>query len=511
MARRDAGDAPYARPAAVAGKFYTASQAALRSQVTRMLGGEPDELSGELRGVIVPHAGYVFSGAIAARAFRQVMGRSYDTVVLLGPSHYYRFDGAAVHARGSFQTPLGDVLIDEAFCADLLADPLFHDSPAIHAPEHDIEVQLPFLQEALSGPFSIVPVVMQDFSDANCGRVADGLSEVLAGRSALFVVTTDLAHYPAYEDAVESDQAMVRAIESFEGDEVRRRSDDYMSRSIRSLHCTMCGTGPVIAGMGVARNLGAAGVQTLQYANSGDVPIGGRDQVVGYVASAFVAGSTDGQSRSSQQQSIAQVLGGSADLLGVETQRALLRMARETIERHVQSQAPIPPERYASSGDVAADLRKRRGAFVTLHKGGQLRGCIGHIENDLPLSQVIPHMAIAAATEDPRFRRVMPPELAELDVEISVLTPPRRVMNLDEIEVGRHGLIVRQGRRAGLLLPQVATEQNWNRAQFLAYTCVKAGLQPDAYGDANTVVECFEAQVFSADTVESSTARQDRK
>jgi len=278
----------YERQPAVAGTFYPSSPDVLGRDVERYLADAPETaLRGSLRGLITPHAGYVYSGGVAASAIRQLRGRRYDTVVLLGPSHHFRFDGVAVHAKGSFSTPLGTVPVDEALAAELVAsDPAILDRPDVHAPEHGLEVQLPFLQSVLP-PFSIVPIVMFDFSERNCRMLADALTHAVEGRDALVLVTTDLAHYPAYEDAVESDTAMIVAIESFEPAEIRARSDAYLARSIPNLQVTMCGMGAVVTGVEVAKRIGATGVQSLQYANSGDVPSGGKSQVVGYVGAAF--------------------------------------------------------------------------------------------------------------------------------------------------------------------------------------------------------------------------------
>ena len=289
MPKTAAQDSTYDRPAAVAGTFYPAAASLLDSDIAAKLAAVPQaQLQCELKGIVTPHAGYVYSGAVAATAFRQLRGRQYDTVILLGPSHYFRFPGVAVHAQGSFSTPLGSVPVDADCAADLIAaHDAIQDLPDVHAPEHDLEVQLPFLQKELP-PFAIVPVVIQDFSDRNCALLADALTRVMEERNALLLTTTDLAHYPQYEDAVESDTAMIQAMESFEPREIRDRSDAYLSKSIPNLQVTMCGLGPVIAGMKVAHNQGSTGFQALKYANSGDVPTGGRSQVVGYVGGAFV-------------------------------------------------------------------------------------------------------------------------------------------------------------------------------------------------------------------------------
>lgn len=180
----------------------------------------------------------------------------------------------------------------------------------------------------------------------------------------------------------------------------------------------------------------------------------------------------------------------SINFLNPEDQREVLNLVRTTLEKYLQGQ---------SIKDIKSEnpvLQKLTGAFVTLHKKGDLRGCIGHLISDVPLWQTIKQMAIAAAVEDTRFDPVTFEELSEIDIEISVLTPFKKIEDTDEIEVGKHGLLITQGRYRGLLLPQVATEYGWNREEFLGHTCIKAGLSPEAWMDPSTQIEIFSAQVF---------------
>lgn len=502
---RSSTAAPYDRPWAVAGKFYPASSAQLQAQVDGMLDAAPNVvLDGALEGVVTPHAGYVYSGAVAAAALKHIRGRRVDTVVLVGPSHYFSFDGVAVHARGSFRTPLGAVPVDEGMCADLIAaSPHIDDMPDAHAPEHGLEVQLPFLQRLLTD-FRIVPIVMSDFSEANCSLLADALTRATEGRDALVLTTTDLAHYPGYEDAKKSDAAMVEAMETFDPGEVRARSDAYLASNIRNLRTTMCGLGPVVAGMRHARQTGATGLRGLLYANSGDVEGASLDQVVGYVAAAFVDENrpeqihpTIGSDAAKRARPVSVPMSAPDASVPEQAQRAMLRLARDAMTRHLTGANPPRLDAYGFSDEVMARLAERRGVFVTLKGGGSLRGCIGLVVTDERLADTIPRMAVAAATEDPRFPKVTSEEAPLLEIEVSVLTRPRRLTDLESIEVGRHGLIVRQGSKQGLLLPQVAEEQAWNRRQFLAYTCLKAGLDPRAFEDPATTIETFTAHAFS--------------
>jgi len=178
------------------------------------------------------------------------------------------------------------------------------------------------------------------------------------------------------------------------------------------------------------------------------------------------------------------------EMLEVKYQIELLQLARKTLELHLQGHTRI---HLSSESRV---LQRKTGAFVTLHHHGELRGCIGHIISEEPLWHTVKQMAIAAATEDPRFDPVTLDELSKIDIEISVLTPFKKIEDLDEIKVGEHGLMITQGHRRGLLLPQVASEQGWNRDEFLAHTCIKAGLHAEAWMDSETKIEVFSAQVF---------------
>ncbi len=186
-----------------------------------------------------------------------------------------------------------------------------------------------------------------------------------------------------------------------------------------------------------------------------------------------------------------------AELVDDEAGGALLRLARETIVKRLSATSDTYTLEFESTPALERAATLRRGAFVTLTGGGSLRGCIGHIVSDEPLIQLVPAMAIAAATQDPRFPPVTPEEIDLLEIEVSVLTPPAPIEDLAKVEVGRHGLIARKGARTGLLLPQVPGDQGWDREQFIAYTCMKAGLQPDAWKDGSVAFEAFEAQVFS--------------
>ena len=284
--KRKAAQTETVRSPAVAGTFYPDSPQVLSAQVGKFIDDvEPTEIAGELIGLIAPHAGYVYSGHVAGYAYKQLVGQSFDTVVLIGLSHRYPIDTAAIYARGAFRTPLGDIQIDEDLASEMIrlnSDLL--DLPAAHANEHSLEVQLPFLQYLLSD-FRIVPILLQDDSPENVVRLGQAIAEAIGDRSPLLIGSTDLCHYPTYEVARKSDRVVVEAINHFDPDYLRQQMDEYMQRHpTQNFHCMMCSTGAIYTTMRVAKALGGNRIETLKAANSGDVPIGGRDQVVGYMA-----------------------------------------------------------------------------------------------------------------------------------------------------------------------------------------------------------------------------------
>ena len=462
------------------GLWYPSTASELSETVDGYLAeAKKEPLQGEVMALIVPHAGYRFCGQVAAHAYRQIEGMEFDTVVLVGSSHNYRFSGASVYESGVYRNPLGDVEVDSA-----TAKQLIDENDAIkfyaraHIPEHSLENQIPFLQRTLS-KLKIVPILMGDPGKENCDMLSKALVNVLKGKKVLLIASTDMSHFPSYEEAVKADGFTISALETLPPDLVRKRLDGYRAREVRGLSCMLCGRGATLVVMAVAKELGADSIKVLKYANSGDVPIGDKDRVVGYMA-AMLYGSGGSDSAEALDAPV-----------NKEQQEVLLKLARESIETYLKTGKKKRPEIHDER------LKIKQGAFVTLRKRGMLRGCIGHINPIKPLSDAVADMAIAAATEDPRFPAVSLEEMKDVHIEISVLSIPRLVQSADEIEMGKHGVIVRKGSRQGVYLPQVATETGWDKETFLSSLCSsKAGLSKNAWKDKDTELRCFTAQLF---------------
>lgn len=470
-----AASAEKVRQPAVAGAFYPADAGELRKTVDDLLArAGPAALRDPVFALIAPHAGYAYSGAIAARAYALVKGRKPDRVVVIAPSHVEAFPFTSIYYGDAYATPLGTLPVDKAFAAKLAAaDPSMKLSTRGHAPvrdrgEHALEVQLPFLQRAL-GDFKLVPIVMGDQSYATCRALGVALAKLARGSDTLIVASSDLSHFHSYDEAVKLDRKTLAAIQEW----------DYlsMSRNFEARIWEACGGGPIVAAMIAAERLGANKATLLRYANTGDVTQE-RGRVVGYGAFAL----TKAAARTSAAPAFS---------LAEPDREELLKLARLSVETAVREQ-----KLYDYKGAASPPLMQERGAFVTLKEKGELRGCVGYIAPMRPLSYTVRDVAALAAVRDRRFPPVTAAELGELRYEVSVLSPLRRVLDVRNIEVGRDGLVIRRGDSEGLLLPQIPVEQGWDRATFLEQACLKAGLPANAWRDERTDIFSFTALVF---------------
>jgi AmmeMemoRadiSam system protein B/AmmeMemoRadiSam system protein A len=472
--------------------FYVDDPSALREQVERFLReADPPEVEGDVLGLMVPHAGYQYSGPVAAYGYKILKGRPISTIILLGNSHNMRFSGAALSAYDAWDTPLGPVEVDQELNEKLAAQsPAIVDDETPHAPEHSLEVQLPFLKVVLPEA-KIVPILISSMSRGDCETLAQTLAPVLKQPDVVLIASSDMSHYPAYDDATRCDKATLNAIVTMDPDQVYAADKRLMSAGTRELHCTLCGLDSVATTMMATKQVGADKATVLKYANSGDTA-GMRSQCVGYGAVAFTApAGTRGKTSDTPAAEAREAADPDLVQLTDEEKRRLLQVARRTLDARLGSgEAPS-----LGPGDSAA-LARKTACFVTLKERGRLRGCIGELEPREPLIRAVASRAIAAATQDPRFPPVTARELAGIAIEISAMSPLRRVGGPEEIVVGKHGVVVRQGTRSGVFLPQVAPEQGWDRDTMLTILCTeKAGLPPDAWRKG-AELQVFTANVF---------------
>lgn len=487
------------RPSAVAGQFYPSEPGAISDQIQRYLKqATPSSISplargrenreGQIKAVMVPHAGYDFSGPVAAYAFKQLAGKKINTAVIISNSHKAYFDGIAIDSSDGWQTPLGTVAVDKELADKLVAAAsIIKYDGSVHGQDHILEVEIPFLQTVLEGDFKIVPVLFGNKYDGSYKKLAQALKDNL-GENDIVVISTDMSHYPKYEDANKIDQGTLEKIKGGKVEELEKYIADIVSAGYGNEQTVLCGIDAVKTGLELYNLAGWERIEVLKYANSGDVPlIGDKSSVVGYGAVAFLSKKLEVRSEKENTD-----VTSSIGELNVDEQKILLKIAKETVESFVAT-GKVPEFKITNER-----LKQTQGAFVTLNKDGQLRGCIGQIvPSNKPLWQVVRDMAVAACSEDNRFNPVSKDELNKLEYEVSVLSIPEPIDDWRKIELGKHGVIIKQGGHSGVFLPQVATETGWSLEEFLSELCwQKAGLAPSCYKNKDTQILVFTAQVF---------------
>ena len=481
MAGKDGGGE--VRSPAVAGQFYPESATILKLAIEKFMEDAlPPQVKNPLA-IVVPHAGYIYSGQICADGWNQVCGGGYDVVVILGTNHTASgLRKIALYPGGGFRTPLGTAMVDGDLTAALLAaspDCALDKGP--HVREHSIEVQIPFVQ-VLFPQAKIVAAIVGDADAALCTRFGNALASVLKGRRAVIVASSDLSHYPSAKEAEDVDLKTLAAVATLDPAALQATVRMQMARRLPNLSTCACGEAPIIAAMAAAKAMGATGGEVVSYANSGNLPIGERERVVGYGAVVLAADPIN--EASSARPAVAM-----DGTIGPADRKYLLRLARETISRYLTMKM-VPLPRLSSPV-----LREPRGVFVTLKKREELRGCIGRMVPDRPLAELVGAMALQSAFEDPRFSPVTLRELADLEIEISVLTPMKPVSGPNDIVVGRDGVLLQKGGKSAVFLPQVAPEQGWGRDEMLDHLSRKAGLPAGAWRDGASFLT-FQAIVF---------------
>ena len=470
---------PIVRPATQANRFYTGDARELSEEVDSFLTlHAKDKKYKHVAALIVPHAGYYFSGNVAAAAYQSIPDDvQYKRIFLLGPSHHEWLDGASVNTEYDYySTPLGNVKVDVE-TARLLTntdgtdktDSVFFYNPKAHDREHCLEVQLPFLQRRFGEVPPIVPIIISTNDFRKLKRIAETLKPYMTEEN-LFVVSSDFSHYPKYEDACEVDAWTGKAVESGDVERFIAQLEENARSGVKNLATSACGELAITTLMLMMQD-GGYEVKHLLYQNSGDIDNHDHSRVVGYHAFA--------------------ILRKSEFSLNDEEKRMLKAIALTSIKDSLDGKRIAQP----ILNSQFSILNSRCGAFVSLHKQGRLRGCIGHFGEDVPLHEIVAEMARAAAFEDPRFMPVTRDELDDIDIEISVLTPMRRIQSLDEFQLHKHGIYIKKGYRSGTFLPQVADEVNWTKEEFVGHCAQdKAGIGWDGWKDAELYV--YEAIVF---------------
>jgi len=474
------------RPSAIAGSWYTANKSALSQELDGYLAQAKNiSKNRKVNALIVPHAGYAYSGRCAAHSYKQLDGKKIKRVFILAPSHYAAFKGASIADVDAYETPLGLVTLDKKVVSELQKSPLVGSLSQAHTREHSLEIQLPFLQTVISN-FEIVPLVIGDVSPEDAIAIGKLIAKNV-GPDDLIVASGDFTHYGAAFGFMPFKSNISESITKLDTgllDLILAKNTHGIFDYVRKTGVTCCGRW-AFAILTASLPENAIG-EKLCYYKSGDME-NDYQHSVSYAAAEFYT--TDEEKRDVVKNEKQQIADDESPLTESE-KKTLLKIARDTLNMHVENKGKPKLEKY----NLTQRLKEKAGAFVTLHKNGQLRGCIGYIQGIAPLAETVRENACNASTEDPRFPRVAPSELKDIDIEVSVMSPLRKIDSPEKVVAGKHGVVLKKGWNQGVFLPQVATEQGWDRETFLKHLGLKAGLNTDAYKDAELLV--FTAEVF---------------
>ncbi len=458
------------RTCAVAGSFYSSDKKELSLELTNLLQNTKEFEKQEINALIVPHAGYVFSASTAAVAYK-TLHKKYKNIFIIGSSHHINFDGASIYTQGEYKTPLGSINMSKQIIQNLMKNRLFSYQKNAHTKEHTLEVQLPFLQTIYGDELSIVPIIIGTQNMQSIVEISKILKPYFDDENNLFIISSDLSHYPTYEDANTVDKRTLNAINKNNPQEFINTIVENENSSTSGLLTSACGWSSLLILLNMTKDE-SYNYEILEYKNSGDTEYGDKQRVVGYGALRIY--------KQAQEFFLTQ-----------EEKTELLEIAKLSLyEATLNNKRAVINEK-----NVSSKLKQNLGAFVTLYKENQLRGCIGRFEPNQALYQVVSDMAIAAAFNDSRFNSVTADELQNIHIEISVLTPRQKINSLDEIVIGKHGIYVQKGLKNGTYLPHVAVQMNWTKEEFFN-SCAKdkAGISEAAFKDIELF--SYEAIVF---------------
>jgi AmmeMemoRadiSam system protein B/AmmeMemoRadiSam system protein A len=471
------------RTPVASGRFYSAHADKLEVEIKNMI-GEAKKLSSfkvdtteTILGLIAPHAGYVFSGTVAASAFLELEKLPpRKRIFLIGSSHHTDFNGASIYNVGDYITPFGNVKVDIPMANRIIkSSEHFNYVQAAHAHEHCLEVLLPFIQHFWNDSFEIIPIIIATHSPEICRNIALALLPYFSEEN-LFVISTDLSHYPEYKNAVEVDKLTIKAAITGDPEILLEQLETNKKEYIPNLSTSMCGWTSVLTLMYMSNLLENTKIHPILYQNSGDAKLyGDTDRVVGY-----------------QSMAVTQKRKSSPFSLNEDEKSMLIETALIAVNTYKKNK-----KRYHPNLDIVSDkLKIPAGAFVSVYLGNDLRGCIGrmHSQNS-PLIQVVSESAVSAAFHDSRFAELTDDELEKISIEISVLTPLKKIDSLDAIVLGKHGIYIKKGFQTGTFLPQVADKTDWTVEEFVGHCAKnKAGIGWDGWKEAELYT--YEAIIF---------------
>jgi len=461
------------RKPAYAGSFYPSGKPEIENTINILTSKAKEThfiipAGKSLKALILPHAGYIYSGLTASHASLVLSENKFSKVILLGPDHRVGFAGCAISDSDIYETPLGPVRLHKDAAKLRLQKELFHSIPVSDKNEHSLEVVLPFLQTYLN-KFELVPIVV---GSGDYNKIAGAIDPILDDKT-LLVASSDLSHYLPYKEAAQRDKETISMVLNLEKEKLIKHDN------------SACGKIPLLTIMSLAGKYGWKPA-LVHYSNSGDTA-GDRSRVVGYAAIAFYG------EPSMENENI-------SNRLNEKQGQILLKLARKTISEELRIKSK--KEQILPASDLEEkSLQRKSGTFVTLKINKQLRGCIGTLEASGPIVEGVKRNAINAAFNDYRFSPLTAKEFDKVEIEISILSEPEPLEYKDSNDLIKKlrphvdGVIIRKGHASATFLPQV-WEQLTRPEDFLSHLCAKAGLPSDSWKNSKLEVLTYNVQYF---------------
>ncbi len=472
---------------ALAGRWYPADRGKLRTSIEDAV----QKATVRPCALVLPHAGYRFSLHVAAAATKHLEGNKYDRVVIIGPTHHFRMKNkVSVPAVSRYRTPLGNVPLDRDFIDELNKLDLVGNRPAAHKREHSVQIEVPLMQHILDD-FKLVPVVVGQLSEKAASKIGRHLLKMI-DQDTLVVVSSDFTHFgPRYRyQPFNSDvPKKLRQLDLTAVKRISSKDPATFRDFVDKTGATICGKHAI----GILLNmLGDSNRVHFVKRDTSARMTGNYNNSVSYVSLAVT-----GQWPAPESIAKADAVKEKKRRLSDKAKDRLLKLARKSIRYYLNHDGERPQLKDLNV-TLTPDMKRRMGAFVSLHKKGRLRGCIGEIVPRRELYKAVMAHAVNAAVNDRRFRPLEKSDLERVTISISALTAPHKVDSYKEIQLGRHGIVLKKGDKHAVYLPHVAVEQGWDMATTLSHLSRKAGLSPDAWKeDTNFLV--FQAADFKED------------
>ena len=482
-----AADPQNIREPAVAGRFYNGSESELKKQVNNLISNAFSEtLTGKPIALISPHAGYQYSGSVAAYGYKAIKDYDYKRVIVIAPSHYSRYMGASIFDVDYYKTPLGLIKLDMGVCNNLINNPpLIGTFKKAHEREHSLETQLPFLQTVLKD-FKLVPILIGRLNNEAFDFLADKIKPLI-DENTLIIASSDFTHYGygySYVPFKKDIEANIKKLDYGAFERILALDFDGFLKYKSATGITACGFMPVALLLKLLPD--EAQGKVLRYDTSGNLT-GDFNNSVSYASIVFTKGKKNSEVIDENPN------------LNKNEQSTLLKIARDTLETYIKERKR--PDVNNGKYTFTQKLNEKRGVFVTLNKNGNLRGCIGHILPREPLFNAVMENTINSSTNDMRFMPVSEDELPDIEIDISVLSPIKKISGPEKFIAGKHGIIIRMLGAGAVFLPQVATEQGWDREETLCNLCRKAGLRAYAWKDDKMEFFVFTAEVIQENKI----------